>query len=189
VELFGYKSEIINEMGVRMGLKKTKETLAAMQHERMSNNPEAYKAAQIKVGSVPWNKGTKGISNGGGATRFQKGVIPSTTLPIGSERWKAASNTRRRPPYLYRKVAEPNVWRAVHQILWEEAHGPIPSGYVVRFKDGNHKNFNVNNLECISKQEHSAKITPWALMPRELAEICVLRGVLKRQIKKAQEKL
>ena len=30
--------------------------------------------------------------------------------------------------------------------LWESKNGPLPEGYEIRFKDGNHKNCNFDNL-------------------------------------------
>lgn len=187
-DLFGFAKDSVNEMAARRGLKKTKETLAAMQYERLANNPEAYAAARIKAGSVPWNKGRKGLSLGGVATQFKKGSVPSTYLPIGTERWKFASRRSNPQPYLVRKVADPNVWRPVHYIVWEAENGPVPDGYVLRFKDKDHRNITTDNLELLSRAENSRRNTVWATMPREMADICVLQGMLKRQIKKAQEK-
>ena len=187
-DLFGFAKDSVNEMAARRGLKKTKETLAAMQYERLAKNPEAYAAVRIKPGSVPWNKGRKGITQGGIATQFKKGNTPSTTLPIGTERWKLTRGNRQHQPYLVRKVAEPNVWKPVHYLVWEAANGPVPDGCVLRFKDKDHRNITTDNLECLTRAENSRRNTVWATMPREMADLCVLQGMLKRQIRKAQEK-
>lgn len=187
-ELFGFPKDSINEMAARRGFKKTKETLSAMQYERLANNPEAYAAARIKPGNVPWHKGTKGLSSGGKSTQFKLGNKPVTSLPIGTERWKANRGRENLQPYLMRKVAEPNVWKPVHYIVWEAANGPVPDGYVLRFKDKDHRNITTDNLECLTRAENSRRNTVWATMPREMADLCVLQGMLKRQIRKAQEK-
>lgn len=40
-------------------------------------------------------------------------------------------------------------WENYHKYLWEQAHGPVPEGYVVIFLDGNKQNFDLNNLMAI----------------------------------------
>jgi len=59
--------------------------------------------------------------------------------PVGTE--KIRSNK-----YIYVKVAEPDVWRAKHHLIWEEAHGPIPEGDRIYFIDGNIRNCDLSNL-------------------------------------------
>jgi hypothetical protein len=36
--------------------------------------------------------------------------------------------------------------------VWEEANGPIPAGGIVIFRDGNHENFDLSNLELITRE-------------------------------------
>jgi hypothetical protein len=45
----------------------------------------------------------------------------------------------------------------LHQVLWEEAHGSIPAGFKVCFKDGNSANCVPENLELLSDSDHSRK--------------------------------
>ncbi len=59
-------------------------------------------------------------------------------LPIGTERDHCG--------YIKVKIAEPNVWKFKHQLLWEEAHGPIPEGHIVYFIDGDRSNCRLANL-------------------------------------------
>lgn len=80
------------------------------------------------------------------ATRFQKGIRPHNTVPVGTERNLIG--------YIEIKVAEPNVWKLKHRVLWEKAYGPIPEGHYVRFRDGNHFNFDLNNLIIVDKSTH-----------------------------------
>jgi hypothetical protein len=40
-------------------------------------------------------------------------------------------------------------WRGKHVIIWEAAHGPVPSGYHIVFGDGDRTNFALENLHCI----------------------------------------
>lgn len=46
-----------------------------------------------------------------------------------------------------------------HQRIWTEHHGPIPRepcgrSYEIHHKDGNHKNNDVTNLQCVTITEH-----------------------------------
>jgi hypothetical protein len=44
--------------------------------------------------------------------------------------------------------------------VWIKKHGPIPKGIVVRFKDGDHLNCNIENLEMISRKENLLRNGP-----------------------------
>ncbi len=88
--------------------------------------------------------------------------------------------------YLIKKVAINSGrkdWIQVHVIVWEKENGPVPDGHIVIFKDGNRSNFDISNLECISKRENLNRNSVHRL-PKELAELCQLRGALNRQINK-----
>lgn len=43
----------------------------------------------------------------------------------------------------------------VHRLVWIENKGEILEGYIIHHKDGNKKNNNIDNLECISRREHT----------------------------------
>ena len=102
---------------------------------------------RFKPGNVPHNKGKKGQSYPGTeATQFKKGNIPPNARPIGAERVNVDG-------YRERKIAEPNVWRLVHRLNWEQAHGPIPKGHAVIFKDKNKLNCEVDNLLLVTRGE------------------------------------
>ena len=45
----------------------------------------------------------------------------------------------------------------LHHVIWCEHNGPIPAGYKVCFKDGNHRNVDINNLELLSNSEQVRK--------------------------------
>lgn len=61
--------------------------------------------------------------------------------------WRHRSN--RRAPYEILKL---------HQEIWKEAHGTIPLGHYVGFKDGNNDNCDLKNLVCLPKGEMSKLI-------------------------------
>lgn len=42
----------------------------------------------------------------------------------------------------------------VHRLQWVNHYGEIPQGYVVHHKDGNKLNWDIDNLELISRSEH-----------------------------------
>lgn len=50
-----------------------------------------------------------------------------------------------------------NTSRWHREWLWEQAHGPIPKGYNVQFKDGNSLNCTMDNLYLISKAKQIRK--------------------------------
>lgn len=77
---------------------------------------------------------------------FKKGCIPITKKPIGYERKQPNGVT-------WIKVAEPNVFRAKHRVIYEQHHGPVPEGMNVIFADGDKCNFNINNLILVSNAE------------------------------------
>ena len=101
-------------------------------------------ATECKKGLIPVNKGTKGMfPNAGGATRFKKGNRPHNYLPVGSE-------TKTSDGYWKVKIADPNIWKMKHVLLWENAYGPVPKGKFVTFLDGNRDHCVLDNLGLIS---------------------------------------
>lgn len=77
---------------------------------------------------------------------FQKGHIPVTKKPIGYERITPEG-------YTWVKVAEPDIFRAKHRVIYEQHHGPIPKGYKVIFADGDRSNFEIDNLVLVNNAE------------------------------------
>ena len=41
--------------------------------------------------------------------------------------------------------------RMKHRLVWEKHYGPVPEGYTVIFLDGDKDNFNIDNLELMSR--------------------------------------
>lgn len=101
----------------------------------------------FEKGDIPFNKGKKGIYyEGSKKTWFKKGTMPSNYVPVGSERVNGDD-------YVDIKIADPNKWKAKHILTWEEHNGPVPKGQVVIFGDRNKRNFDINNLILISRQQ------------------------------------
>lgn len=101
-------------------------------------------------GSIPVNKGTKGLMKAN-KTTFKKGNIPPNLKKVGSIVRRKDKNG-----YLYMriKVAEPNKWEMLHAYIWEHKYGKIPKDHCVIFKDKNTLNTRLDNLMLVSRVEH-----------------------------------
>lgn len=100
---------------------------------------------RFEKGHVPHNKGNKGCcAPGSENTWFKKGNRPTNQMEVGEERTMDG--------YIYVKIAQPNVWKQKHRIIWEAEHGPIPDGYVIIFRDGDRKNCSLENLMMVEKR-------------------------------------
>jgi len=100
---------------------------------------------QFNKGNIPFNKGLKGVG-GWEPTQFKKGNTPKNYKPVGTERVNGDN-------YVDIKIADPHKWKGKHILIWEEHNGPVPKGYVVIFGDGNNRNFDINNLVLVSRQQ------------------------------------
>ncbi|NUW66919.1 HNH endonuclease signature motif containing protein [Vibrio coralliilyticus] len=137
----------------------------------------AAESGQFQKGHQPWCKGTKGVCQPN-AGSFTHGHKPSNLKPIGHERVCTKTDC------ILVKVKEPNPYtsastryRYKHQVLWEAANGPIPKGHVIRFLDGNKRNFELDNLVCISKATNCAMNHP-NLKVNEMPEAFRRTGLL-----------
>lgn len=116
-------------------------------------------SGSFRPGHIPLNKGTH-IASGGRSieTRFRKGHRSANTLYDGAivvrHDYDAKLNKRR----LYKWIRLGGKWRMLHVVKWERAHGPVPAGSIVTFKDGNGMHCALSNLRCITRAEHIANI-------------------------------
>jgi hypothetical protein len=135
---------------------------------------------RFSAGNVPWNKGLKGYApEPFVANQFKPGQHSHRWVPIGTERFST------RDGILERKVADTGDrradWRPVHRLNWEEAYGPIPDGFTLVFRDRDHSNVLIDNLELISRAELMARNSMHRLPP-ELREVIHLKCRLTRKI-------
>ena len=100
---------------------------------------------QFKKGSIPANKGTKGLTRAN-RTSFKKGQTPVNYRPIGSERIT-------KDGYLEIKIKDPNLWRLKHLVIWEKENGRLPKGCAIMFADGNKLNLNMENLILVTRNQ------------------------------------
>lgn len=122
---------------------------------RKRNGWSTGRTGQFTAGQPAHNKGKKMPFNANSAaTRFKKGerrgVAVKLYKPIGTERLSKEG-------YVERKIHDglplQSRWRAVHLIRWEEIHGPVPAGHVLKNLDGDRTNTDPAN---------------WAVIPRSL---------------------
>lgn len=132
---------------------------------------ETGKDSRFKKGSVPWNKGIKGLCLSPGTT-FKKGNIPQTYRPVGSLQL-------REDGYVFIKVADPKTWVQLHRLVWESEYGPIPEGKIVKFRDKDRMNFDISNLYLADRKEHMAQNTFTRYPPDLRAAIKTLKKLTK----------
>lgn len=168
-----------------MGLHKTPAYMAGVTSGRIqrARSLPSMVATQFRPGLVPWNKGLKGW-RAPGCERgwFAPGRRPHTWVPVGSYRINADG-------ILDRKVSDtgypPRDWQGVHRLVWIAAHGPIPSGHIVRFLPGRRstvlEQITLDAIECISRAEHAQRNHPRSKSP-ELAKLYQLKGAITRQV-------
>lgn len=175
----GYRVSQVLAKAHALGLRKAPATIARLARESVADPRHPSRGYRFPKGHVPANKGVKGWQAGGRsrATQFKPGTKPPTTKPLCS--------IALRDGLLYVKVNDagygPTDWKPLQRLVWEYTHGPIPPKHLVRFKDGNPRNFADDNLECISLRENMARNTVHNL-PKALAQVVQLTGALKRQI-------
>lgn len=105
-------------------------------------------------GHKPWNEGLAGCGvcqpNSG---NFVKGNVPANLTPLGTERVNADG-------FIEIKVPVPNPYTDAqtrymhkHVWVWEQEHGPVPDGHVLRFLDGDRTNCALENLDLFTRAE------------------------------------
>lgn len=127
---------------------------------------------RFKKGHVPKNKGKK-ISPEHYAktskTMFKKGCKSYNIRPVGSERIDPKTG------YVKVKIAQPNVWKFKHRYVWEQYYGEIPKDHLIKFKDSNRSNCDIENLMLVKKSIHRYMCTEgYSNLSEEHMETAVL---------------
>lgn len=90
---------------------------------------------------------------------IQLGLCYSNSdVPRGSKHWRhrPVGSFQIKKDYVRIKVAEPNRWMQYQRYVWEQNHpGKSAEGKTVIFMDGNNRNFDPSNLECVERGELS----------------------------------
>lgn len=138
--------ELTNKINEKYG---TSFTSSQIKNYKRRHKLNSGLTSHFKKGDIPANKGKKfpGKTN---ITTFKKGNMPKNTDRIGTEKLLADG-------YIWVKINNlPNVpkktnWCQKHIKIWQDKHGPVPKGHVVIFLDGDHTNFEIDNLKMISQ--------------------------------------
>lgn len=110
---------------------------------------------RFSKGSVPWNKGTKGVIKANSGS-FQKGRTADIRFSVGDTTVRIDKKNGKSRTWI--KVSDNHHssydWRLRAVVVWEEVHGTIAKGFVVHHKDRNTLNDALDNLELLSRADH-----------------------------------
>lgn len=166
-----------------MGLKKQATYLAQLALK--SKLHLAGVAHRFAKGVAPANKGHKmpgEVYAKAKATMFKKGNIPLNTKHDGAT---VVRTDKRGNTYSWIRINKSN-WRMLHVHLWEEAHGAVPKGSIIIFKDKNTMHCKLENLEQITKAENMRRNTIHRY-PEELKSTIKLLSKIKKTIHEKQD--
>lgn len=170
-----------------LGLHKTQAAREAIQARTNQLLEQAGIHARYQPGHTTWNKGLKWEDHPEAcrATQFKPGQRPHTWQPVGTERVN-------RDGYRERKITDDghpkDHYEAVHRLVWMEAHGPIPTGHVVVFRNSDKTDIRLENLELISRAE-LAERNHFKRFPPELRRAIGKRAWLTRLINQRTKEL
>jgi hypothetical protein len=180
----------VYQHAAKLGLKKTDEYMKSPAACRLRRGDNVGAAFRFPKGHIPANAGTRRPGWAPGRmreTQFRKGQTPRNTLPMWSFRFVDG--------YLMLKTGAPTPkpttgWEYVHKLIWEQAKGPLPDWRSARlwWKDGDHANCSLSNLELVKGSDHVARTTIQNLPP-ELRQVIQLTGALKRKIRNREGKV
>ncbi|MCU0923106.1 MAG: HNH endonuclease [Burkholderiaceae bacterium] len=180
-----------------LGIRKAPEWISQVARMRTAEPGHGSHAARFTPGAAPWNKGLKGSTGlhpKSVANHFKPGSrhgrAAANVLPVGSLRITEDGILQRKVAgtvgALYRN------WVAVHRLVWERAHGPVPPGHIVVFRPGRHstklKEITVDALELITRAENMRRNSSHTRLSPELARLVQLRGALNRMINQRTKK-
>lgn len=148
--------KLLQSLSGRMFTTKKAAELLNVPHFAVKNACHKYHIRFIrkhcfKPGMKPWNKGIIKPYVGGEATRFKKGNLPHNTKFDGAIRIQPDKSGR---SYKYIRISKGN-WMPLHRYIWMQVYGD-PASNIVRFKDGNTMNCDIENLTLISRGQNAA---------------------------------
>jgi len=110
------------------------------------------RSGHFQKGHMPHNKYTRGKMKPN-KTSFRPGQEPHNTKQDGAISTRKDSNGN---AYQFIRLSK-GKWVLYHRHIWEQANGPIPSGNIVTFIDGNSMNCELANLRMITKAENAKR--------------------------------
>jgi hypothetical protein len=190
-EALGRPLKAIYVRASELGLRKAPGVIAEVARERTAQPGHGSEATRFKPGQPGWNTGIRGVTGLHEKSRqhwFRSGKLngkaAQQVLPVGSYRMSADG-------YLERKFSEASGspskrWTGVHRLVWMEANGPIPDGYVVAFRPGRFttdvEKITLDALELVSRVDLMRRNSVHTVYGPEVARLVQLRGAITRQI-------
>lgn len=157
-------------------------TSGAIKNKAVLLGVRSISDGKFKKGHMPQNKGlgmSDELREKVKHTWYKKGHLPHNTKEKDGKIVKRKDN---RGVLNYHIRVSLGKWKYLSRYLWEQAHGPIPKGMVVTFKDGDPMNCVLENIEMISRLENLKR------RQKESGGHCAtqltdgyVRGVLKRR--------
>jgi len=130
-------------------------TLLQCKHMRNNHHRFSNRTGWFQKGYVPFNKGkhvwTDDCPESMKRTQFKPGNLPHNTRPIGYER------VDKKEGYVFVKVPGKRKMVLKHRWVWEQAHGPIPKGYIIIFMNGDRTDCRLENLKMIPQSLNSIR--------------------------------
>lgn len=166
-----------------MGLKKSEAFIKSDLSGRLTSLRSKGNNYRFKKGLIPHNKGkkrsdycsTEAIEKCKN-TQFKPGQKIHNEYPVGSIVVRQSHGIK--IPHI--KISN-SVWMPLKNKIWIDANGEIPKKHVVRIKDGNVFNCQLENLELISMKENMLK-NSIVNIPEELLPLVKLNNKLKKTI-------
>jgi hypothetical protein len=118
--------------------------------EEQGHIARTYNRNCFQKGHTSWNKGMKGLQIGGIETQFKKGGTPPNTKHDGAI---SIRKDKRGTPYKFIRIG-PKKWAYLQRHLWQEKHGPIPDGMILRCIDGDTLNCEPENWHLMDRKKH-----------------------------------
>lgn len=180
-KLFNCTTRQVYNAASKFKIKKSKEWMQVELQRQAKRLHIVGKDVRFQPGHIPANKGQKMNADQYEKckfTMFSKGNKPHNIKWDGYERITVDGYTEVR-------VSE-RVFKLKHRMIWEEANGPIPPGMIVIFKDKNKKNFDINNLELITRAE-GVNRNRYTQYPPELRNLIKLNNKLKKKLNEKQD--
>lgn len=191
----GHTRSSVCQRARALGLKKPAAWVASTTRNRWSEGRhEGSRRGHFQKGQSAHNKGIRrpGWAPGRMAvTQFKKGEMHGAAqhnyVPIGTEKVEPKRNV------LLRKITDDPAmvpaqrWRAVHVLVWEAVHGPVPEGSIVVFRPGlktfKAEEITIDRLDLVTRAENMQRNTLHRF-PRELRDAMRLVGRVKRQARR-----
>ncbi|MDR2650850.1 MAG: HNH endonuclease [Prevotellaceae bacterium] len=154
-KIMGLPKGAIYRKANALGLLKSKECVREV-HCIVARNNTGFLKHSFQKGNISHNKGkrqTEYMSAEGiertKSSQFKRGHLPHNTKSDFAISKRVHKQTG--IPYLYIRTGL-GKWILYQRYVWEQAHGAIPRGVNIQFKDGNTLNCELSNLYAIDRK-------------------------------------